>query len=104
MRKTISCNAIWRVLCGTAESEKQHLWLKEDFDLCYDPNFESQNIRKLYHNKHFIKNVGISFTPMLIAKSVETDSQLRLEKKNHLTGKGMNFLSAVKAVVVLEYK
>lgn len=35
---------------------------------------------------------------MLIAKSVETDSQLRLEKKNHLTGKGMNFLSAVKAV------
>ena len=35
---------------------------------------------------------------MLIAKSVETDSQLRFEKKNHLTGKGMNFLSAVKAV------
>ena len=23
MRKTISCNAIWRVLCGTAESENQ---------------------------------------------------------------------------------
>lgn len=26
-------------------------WLKEDFDLCYDPNFEHQNIRKLYHNR-----------------------------------------------------
>ena len=23
VRKTISCNAIWRVLCGTAESENQ---------------------------------------------------------------------------------
>ena len=23
MRKTISCNAIWRVLCGTVESEKR---------------------------------------------------------------------------------
>ena len=31
MRKTISCNAIWRVLCGTAESEKRMYFDAKEF-------------------------------------------------------------------------
>lgn len=64
MRKTISCNAVWRVLCGTAESENQScftLWIHINWGEPTVPRKKSMKLQlKTKDFKRIINNRTIS--------------------------------------------